>query len=338
MLAWNIPQEDWDKLTVKTSQLVPGTQRYELLRSDLPSQWALELVAREFGPGTYKIIAGAGPYRGLNTMVTVSTAYARAAGWEPAPAMPPATPSPLDLQASRTFMEATRGAVDPVNLAAMVQTAVDNALQRVQPKTEAVDPFTLIMRGFELANTMSAKSLEAAKGMLGVAPAAELTQRSWADVALELGPTLLGTLQQLVAQPQRPMPTQPPPPAQPQVPTLPNHQPETPAKLEAQPMYQPSLPPPPQEAVPLLKIMKQYAPMLRGHLDSPVTPDALAAQLAGLLGADLDPSVHAIADHVRTNGPGILAHADPYLATEKAAQVMVYWSDLLNAQEQEPGE
>lgn len=334
MAAWELPPEAWERTTVKTTRFIRGTQQMELLSSCPLPEWSLDDMARTYGPGTYRIQAGPGPYRTKNTTVTVSREYADAAGFAAAPQYIPA-PSPIEQQAARTFQQATQAGVDPVSLAAMIQTAVDNALQRVNPRKDEGSSLDLILKGFELANNLTTRSMETAKNMLGMgAGAAEPTPTSWAEVALQLGPTLLGTLQTAIMQsrqtpPPAPAPAAAPAPA-PQRPTLP-----PPAEgAHAMPGH-PAFPPAPAEAAPILNIMRNYGPVLRGHLESETHPNELAAQLSGLIGPDLDPAILAAADHAKEHGPEFLGNAAPYLATPKAAAVLIAWAELIR---QEQGE
>lgn len=325
MMTWEVPAEDWETLTIKTQRFKPGTQQLELLFSCLPRDWYLETVAERYGPGSYRIAAGPGPYRTKNTTVTISREYAADSGYQPAPQMPPPV-DPQQMMAARTAQQAMSGPVDPIALAQMIQTAVDTALAKVQPKTET-SALEMIMKGFEMANTMTTRSMEAARGMMGITAPAEMTPKGWAEVALELGPSLLATLQTAMAAPR---PAGPPPAARG---TLATHQPPPTGAPTMPPEPPPqAFPEPPAETVALLRIMQQYAPMLRARLESPQTPEDLAGQLAGLLGADLDPSVLATADHVAIHGPGILGNASPALVTDKAAAVLAAWAQILRAE------
>lgn len=338
MMAWEVPTEDWDKLTIKTTQFDPGIQRLRLLRSSLVTEWFLRDVAADFGPGTYKIQAGPGLYRGRNSTITVSQEYARESGWESAPPMPVAPQTPVEIQAQRTFRDATLGAVDPVNLAAMIQVAVDNAIQKAQPRQE-INPIDLVLRGFQMANEMTTKSMETARGMLGINQPETMAQPTWADVAMgvvkEL-PTIMGALGSAMAatRPTPMTPTQPPPQTQ-QREAI-QMKPETPTGPEEQIKQ---LPPPPPATIPLLKMLKQFWPMLQPHLDGPAEPEVLAQELSGLAGPNLDPAVHATAEHLKQYGSSILGHAVPQLMTsDKAASVIIHWSDLLAAEEQDAKE
>jgi hypothetical protein len=333
MAAWELPPEAWERTTVKTTRFIRGTQQMELLSSCPLPEWSMDDLARTYGPGTYRIQAGPGPYRTKNTTLTISREYADAAGFAAAPQYQP-PPSPLEQQAARTFQQATQGPVDPINLAAMIQTAVDNALQRAQPRQNETGSLDLILKGFELANSLTVKSMETAKTMLGVNPTnLEPTPTTWAEVALQLGPTLLGTLQAAIAAP-RPQST----PANmgnpstivntPQKPTLP---PPGVQDMTPPPHH---FPPAPPATVPILNIMRAYGPMLRGHLDGPSTPEQLAEQLAGLLGPDLDPAIIAAGEYAREHGPEFLGNATPYLANPKAAAVLIAWADLIRSESQ----
>jgi hypothetical protein len=322
MAAWELPPEAWERTTVKTTRFIRGTQQMELLSSCPLPEWSMDDLARTFGPGTFRIQAGPGPYRTKNTTLTISRNYADAAGFAAAPAY---IPTPLEQQAAQTFKQATQGPVDPINLAAMIQTAVENALQRTQPKQET-SALELVMKGFEMALTMTGRASEVAKTM---AAPVEAAAKGWPDLISEVAPSLLATLQTAItAQRQPPLPAQAQP-AQVQRPTLP------PPALGAPPMPNPqTFPPAPPETVPILNIMRNYGPMLRGHLESPATPEELAGQLAGLLGPDLDPSIIATANYAREQGPEFLGNAAPYLATPKAAAVLIAWSDLIQTPEE----
>jgi len=331
MLAWDIPSEDWDKLTVKTAQFIAQSQQLTILRSNLPTDWQLEDIARDFGPGQYRIQAGPGPYRGRNTTINVDARFAREAGWEPAPPMPQPIPTPQDQLAARTFQQATQGAVDPVSLAAMVQTAVQNAMAHAQPA--AVDPLAMVLKGFELANTMTSRSMELAKGMVGV-PDPKDGPRDWPDVIMELGPKLLDTLQGIVPL-LRPTPPAAAPVAGHVQPVTTQQTLQTGNPPEHTVPNPPQLPQPPTETVPLLRLMQMNAALLKPYLAGPASAEDLAQQLSGLVGPDIDPAVHATAAHVEQYGPAILAHADPTFATARAADVIIQWSRLLNTPDDE---
>lgn len=338
MLAWEIPVEDWDRMSVKTGRYKPGTQELEILFSCLPSEWFLETVAERYGKGTYRIQAGPGPHRTKNTTIHVSAEYARDAGFQTTPPMPQTQPDPNQLMAARTAQQALSGPVDPLSLAQMIQTAVDTALARAQPAAPAMNPMDMFFKGMEANNAMLSKSMETARSMMGIQPSerAEPREKGWIDLVAELGPIALQTLQTAM----KTSPAQPPafngphhgPTPQPQAIGI--HQgpppPIQPLNTGEQTMPYPD---PPQEAVPILTVMKGQAFILKRYLDGPTTAEELADSLFGMVGPDLEASVLAAADHVAMNGPGILGHAAPEFATEKAAHTLIAWAKLIRTPE-----
>jgi hypothetical protein len=211
----------------------------------------------------------------------------------------------------------------------MVSAAVETALAKNKTPESGLDSF---LKGFSVANDLSLKAMEQAKAMLGLPTMTEEKREiGWPEVIMQMGPTILGTLQQAMASP-RPQPQQ----VQTQQ-VQPSQPPHTPEALPMNTPSKPLLPPPPPETIPLLKIMQNYAPMLMAHLaDQSNTPEALAQQLCGLLGPDLDSSIIATANHVSQHGPMILAHAHPDLATDRAAQVLTAWAEMIQATQEPP--
>lgn len=332
MLAWEIPAEDFERMTVKTSRLKPASQELELLESTPLADWFLENVARKYGKGSYRIQAGPGPYRTKNTTIHVSQEYARDARFQAMPPMPP-PPDPNQMMAARTAQQALAGPVEPLALAQMIQAAVDTALAKVQPATQQANPIDLLLKGMELANSSMLKNMETVKTMMGVQEPGAEKNRGWMDVAVELGPSILQTLQMA-------MKTAAPAaqPAQPHRPALADHAAPPPQPQPAQPIGEPmAFPPPPQDAIPILNVMKGQAFILKRYLEGPTPAAELAAQLDGLVGPDLEPSILAAADHVAEHGPAILGHADPSFASQKAAETLVAWARIIRSNEETMG-
>lgn len=332
MLAWEVPEEDWDRLTVKVCRYKLGGREVELLGSCLPREWFLADTAAKYGPGSYKIQGGPGPYRLKNTTIHVSDAYARDAGFEPIPhGFAPAPPDPNQLMAARTAQQALTGPVDPLALAQMIQTAVDSGIAKAMSQPQQMNPMDMFFRGMETANSSMLKSLDTAKAMLGMQglEKPEPKEKDWTDVVLELGPSILGTLQQAMATSAPRATTPAVPSARPAIappPVVPHSAPSQPA-LGDQSMQ--AFPDPPAEAVAILNVMKGQAFILRQYLESQTSAEALAQMLDGLVGPDLEPSILSAADHVERNGPGILGHADPAFASQKAAQVLISWARII---------
>lgn len=291
-----------------------------MLDSSPLASWSLDMIAQRFGPGTYRLVCGNGPSARKNSTVQVTPEFAESAGWAAPPPQVEAM-NPLQLQARETFQRALQGPVNPIELAAMVQTAVESALEKRKPKDSGLDA---LMRGFELANTLQTRALEQAKTVLGIAPnAAEPAEMGWPQVVMQVAPALIEGIKALALAP-RPQ-EQKATPATVERPTLP------PPQAEAT-VQQTDFPIPPEETRPIIGLMHQYAGMLRGPLESPATPADLAGQLAGLVGPDLDPSVIATAAFVQANGPGILGNVAPFFATDKAAQVVMEWAKIIQAE------
>lgn len=321
MEAWGIPSEAYESTTVKTSRNVRGSNQWMLLASVPLPDWNLEDVAARFGPGSYRIVCGNGPSRLKNSTVHVSPQFAENAGWA---AAPPQAPDPLQVHAAQTFRKVTdSGAVSREELAAMIQVAVNNA--RPASSESGLDAF---LKGFNIANELSMKAMDQAKGMLGIAPAAPSgDEASWPAVILQLAPTILDTLKTAFAVPPQPPPADPSPQARPSI-----------AAAQAQepsPMPHPesaAYPPPPPETVPLLNLMKQFAPMLKGPMEGPEPPETMADQLTMLVGPAMDDAVIATAEHVKAQGPGIFGHVAPWMVSDRAAAVVIAWAAKIQEQ------
>lgn len=323
MAAWELPPTAWDTESVKVARCIIGTNRVELLDTVPLRDFQMNEHAGVYGPGKYRLSPGPGPYSAKSTTLEISEEYARRAGFGVAPPAP-RMPSASEAMAAKTFQEAEQRGIGRVELMQMIETAV----QKLQPPPQPVDPLALVMKGFELSNTFQSKSLELAKGMLGVQTEPAKAQGSgWPDVLLELAPALLDTLKTIVpaivAQPRQPVPGQvqqvptpqhqvAPPPARPTLP--PPGEPMTPAPL-------PALSADEQQAIaPLVGILQPYGELLAAQVKT-APPEALAGSLAGMLGADLDPAIMALAAAVEKYGPTVLNAIDPKgrLATQEAA-------------------
>jgi hypothetical protein len=272
----------------------------------------------------FRIVCGNGPCARKYSTVEVTPEFAESAGWA-APPLPSEQVTPFQLQAAQTFQRAQQGPVQPLELMTMVQTAVDTALARAKTQESGLDSF---MRGFSAANELSLKAMDQAKAMLGMNPTqSEPKEASWADVVLQVAPTILEGLKSILAQPPQAQPVAVQ--VQTQQATLPSPKPEV-NTVSNQNVY----PIPPEETRPLIGLMRQYADMIRPHLESSVGPQDLAAQLSGLVGEALDPSIIATAQYVKVNGHAILGNIAPFFATEKAAQVVIEWAAIIAAEQE----
>ena len=332
MACWELPQEAWHTESVKVARCVLGTNRVSLLHSEPLREFSMARCAGEYGPGRYRISPGPGPYSAKQVTLEIDEVYARREGWGQAPpAPPPVMPSSHDLMAAATFQKAQAGPVDRLELMAMIETAI----QRSQPPAPTLDPITLMMRGFELSNTFQAKSLDLAKSMLGVNAPAEAAPRTMADVLVEMGPSILETIQKIVpaiagavaSTNARAAATQPPPPPPP-----PHRPAPALATTGAEPMSRelapvthtepPALSPEEVAAIsPIVAVMKPYAGILAQQLTT-APPEELAQQLSGLLGPELDDSILALDAACLKHSPAVLLHIGQGLGTPGAAIVV----------------
>jgi len=328
MAAWELPQSAWDTESVKVGRCVIGTNRVTLLHSEPIRDFSMARCAGEYGPGKYRISPGPGPYSSKQVTLEIDEVYARREGWGQAPTAP-VLPSSHELMAAQTFQKAQAGPVDRLELMAMIETAI----QRSQPPAPALDPITLMMKGFELSNTFQAKSLDLAKSMLGVNTPAEAAPRTMADVLVEMGPSILETIQKIVpaiagavasSNARAAAPQPPPPPPHRPAPALATNGAE-PMSRELAPVVHTEPPPLTQEEIaaisPIVAVMKPYAGILAQQLTT-APPEELAQQLSGLLGPELDASILALDDACLKHSPAVLLHIGPGLATAAAALVV----------------
>jgi hypothetical protein len=320
--AWKLPAAAYDTETVKIARCIIGTHRIEMLQSLPIRDFSMPETAGGYGPGKYRISPGPGPYSDKSVTMEISEEYARREGWASAPPQPP-PPSAVETMAARTFQQAQSGPVDPLSLTAMVEVAVQRALN--QHQTPTADPFALLLKGFELANMFQTKSMEAAKTMLGVAAPAEAHATTFADVLLELGPKILEVIQSvapavIASANQQPAAVPAAPIQQLQVKksgdqTMPAPAPREPVALPK--MTEQEI----KDTAPIIAILKPYAGILAQQL-SRRPPEELADQLGGMIGADLWDSVLAFSDTVQKYGLSMMGHIGPGLSTPAAGIVV----------------
>lgn len=245
-------------------------------------------------------------------------------------------PDPAQIMAGRTAQDAVSRGIDPVNLAQMLTTAADSAVERALQKFQAQqpqqvsDPSALLLKGFEMAMMMTGRASEVARGL--TAPV-ESESGGWVGLLKDLAPSLLDTLKiAMMSQPAAPAAAQAATP-QPR-PAIQTAQP-----IPTGPTVEPTqaFPEPPPKTVALLRLMQENKALLMGAMQ---TQDAvsLSTQLAQMIGPALDETVLATADHVATHGPGILGHADPAFVTTKAVEVLTGWAKIIREDVEGGGE
>ena len=318
ILNWGLDADAYNTESVKVARYVQGTQQTSLLASMPLGAFRLSAIIQRFGPGRYLIKPGPGPNSTKACTMNISEEYARAEGWREIPPMPPQQPGATDAFLQDRMMAATRGAISPIDVATMVELAVQKAIQATQQQRPAENPMDGMMKGFELAFTMMTKAKEFVNP--GAAPV-EAEPKTFVDVAMQYAPDILGVIKQGLglmaantqAQPAPQMNVQPAQPAPPK---------------EVGPMAQEKpLPPITQqeaEAIkPVVSILHGFKNQLAGVVnDDKATPQELAAQLMGVLGADLDPSMIALSDVLKRTGPDLLQVISPDVAHEKGAAII----------------
>ena len=337
MLAWELPSAAWDTQSVKFSRCIIGTRRVSLLHSEPLRDFSMPRCAAEYGPGTYRLNPGPGPYSNKSVTLEISEEYARREGWGQAPAPAP-MPSPQMQLAAETFSRAQEGPVSRLELAAMIQAAVESS-KKQEP---AVNPMDLLMKGFELSNTFQSKSLELARSMVGVGTT-ERAPATVADVLMELGPSILETIKSIapaiIGAATRPAPPPPTPQPAQRVPQPTINTGAEPMSRELAPRPEPVAPTQMTEeetnaAAPIIAVMKPYAGILAAQLQT-ASPEELAQQLGGLLGPELDASILALDDACLKYGPAVLAHIGPGLSTPGAAIVVHELARIIKMQDEE---
>jgi hypothetical protein len=264
MAAWELPPDAWQTTTVKTVRPRPGTRIEDLLESCPLSEWSLEALAARFGPGSYRVFPGPGPYRTKTATIHVADEYARAQGWG---APPPQTPRAVDAVAVRTIQQATQQPTNPLDLLAAMETMMDRReaalIARIAPQQQQnpMDAFAIFQKGFEAASSFTERGLALAQKMTGHEPA-EKEPETWAGVVKMAIPGLLQAFSAMAAQ--RPAPAAP---AAPQT------------SRPAQPPAAGTLPPPaPQAQPPAEEAMREITPETRAAVEalSPSERDAIA--------------------------------------------------------------
>lgn len=319
MQAWELSPESWENESVKVARCILGTDRVELLQSCALADYDLREIARQYGPGRYRISPGPGRNSKHQTTIQVSPEFARGNGWAQAPAQQ----TPGEMMAQRTFVEATRGPVDPLALSQMVEAAVLRA-SSAKPDN-GMDALALVLKGFELAGTLQAKAMETVKGMAGLPQGSSVIEReprSLGDALIEMGPGLLQMISGMINQPR---PAQAQTQAQPMQPAIGEQPKMIPAnpQTQAQPVNLPELTEEEKQAIaPILGTLRPFADKLASFLRAPVPASILAGQLAGMLGSDLDMPIVALSEVVKRAGNGVLAAVHPEFACDKGAEIV----------------
>lgn len=342
VLLWEMPETALHSERVKIARYLPGTQQTQLVGDCPIVDFDLGQVTRDFGPGRYLLKPGPGQYSARTCTLNLSEEYARANGWRSVPMLPKQEPTATDAYLADRMTRATREALPAVDVATMIELAVQKALA-AQPRAQTPDPTTSVMSGFELAMTMMDKARNF------VNPAAAVVEKepaSLGDALMAHGPQLLGILQQGLSMlaapkaapavqpaPARPQPMQTAPQPSAPVPTLPAG-PHT--RTEEEAMHEVEALHLDQETAnavgPILGVLNEFAPKLIHFLGMPIPASALGAQLAGMIGPDLEESALALAEVVALKGPGILGIRYPEMATPKAAEVVAACAAALRAE------
>lgn len=345
MAAWELPPEAFTTESVKTFRPKPGTRIEEIVNSCPIPEWNLDDLAARFGPGTYRVAPGPGPYRTKTATIHVSDEYARACGWG---APPPQTPKAQELVAARTLQQAAAGPTNPLDLMAMIETIMDRReaalLAKLTPQAQqSPGPdamMAMMMKGFELSTQMIRGSMETAKSL--TAPAEPREPATLADVLLQMGPQILATFQQ--AMKTSPAPQAAPPPHRPAPPptagTLPPATQAPAAPIEPEhPMG--SITDETRHAVASLTQEEEQSIAQAIGLFAPHAPQVVALmdsfpvgmvvdQIAGYLGPDTVDSVQALA-RVAASKPAILGVIHPKLHSDRGMELLRKLSEKLEA-------
>lgn len=353
MANWGLPQETWNTITIKTFRPVPGSRLETLVDSCPLSDWNLNDLAKNYGPSTYRMAPGPGPFSAKTCTVHVSDDFARRAGWG---APPPNIPSASEALAARTLQQATHAPTEPLQLLQAFEAMWDRRerelLAKIQPQQQApsggMDALALILKGFEISGMLQQKAMETVTKMTGLGglPTAEVEPKGWADVVLQLGPSILETVNNVVksAPVHAPAPQALPQNAAPRN-TLPMAQP-----VNRNPEIKPQEPTTVGENVsdetrdaivalsedektaiaPAIGLFKPHADRVVPLLAGPMPISLIASQIAGYLGPDLLPSIKALAA-VGTRNCKVLGVLNEKLATERAAELLRAVADSLEA-------
>lgn len=327
---WQIGAGDVEGITIKILRQKIGTMEQELMDSFPLVDYDGRRIAAQFGPGTYYIKTGPGPYAKHAIKLSVSEALARTAGFGRVPTRA------ADLAAERTIRQATQGPVDQVDLLAAIETILDRrqaeqsrGLQTAGPAQIQTDPMAAMKAQFEQIQTMMAfmasleeraiKTVEMRMGRDVQIPA-EDTNASLLEKLLPKVVDIFGNLMATRNAPAAPTPAPVVIQAQPQPP-----QPAAPAPAEA--------PKPEGIIMPLLTEHEQAAitaavSMLRPHaamiapLTETLTDERIVDELEPWIPAGVVPSLEALAAVVAKHGPAVLASIHPGLATDRWAGIL----------------
>lgn len=322
---WDLPGDAFTSQSVKLARCIPGSQQTELLRTMPISNYNMEDLAGEFGPGRYQLKPGPGLYSHKLCTLNISTEFARSNGWQDMP------PAPIQRQQGASDMwmreqmaRSTQGPMNPVDMATLIELAVSKAVAQRAPVQE--NPVAPIMSGFELAMQM----MEKARSFVNPVQEVIKEPASIGDALIGSLPSILDTLRMGItafAANTAPKPEPAPAPAHHSVKVIaaPASMPEPEPKIEeTMPEHHfPQLDQPTIDAItPIVSVLKEFAPKLVSFLVMPVPASTLGSQLSGMIGPDLEASTVALAEVVAVHGPGILGEIHPEMATEKAAAVV----------------
>lgn len=318
--AWGLGALEARSTSIQILRLRIGTRQWELIqRCPLPD-YNLGRVAGDFGPGTYcvKLAPGCPAHlRNKNATINVSEELARENGWGKveAPAAPQA-PDVYALQAARTAQNALQRGVDPLDLATMIQTAVDRALQARGPAAVPPDPMAQ-MQQMESMFSMMARLEKSVAARFGHKTEEDVPEQPWYMGLLQAATPVLGAIAANLTAPRAAAVPQPPP-QNPGVPTLPPPQ----AAAPEAPVYQYSEA---DKAIlsPAAATLRPFLPHL-ANLDKGQPASQLADELAPWIPPSLYGAVVRLSELAQQDTAALAGVIGSNLATER-------WRDVIGA-------
>ena len=313
--GWQIPAALVDSCSVKVFRCIEGTKQRELVGSMPVTRYDLAQIAGEFGPGKYLVCGSGRPISTRNATILVSDHLAAANGWGKLPEAQ-RVPEAYQAKAMETVNRAVELGVNPVDLAAMIQTAVDGALSKQPKAPDPMDQMRSMVSMFGMMNELR----ESARGLVDLAPAAPATGSTMADLIREMMPAVLPLVPQLIAA------LRPAPPALPARPTLPNAREKAAPALEAPSMPKIELNPTDQKLVgqavmmlrPFLPMLRRMEAAMQDKSSADVAGDLIQWIPSGVFGA-----VVRLAELTKEHGPQLLAQLlAPEMGTPRWAEIV----------------
>jgi hypothetical protein len=220
--AWKIAPHDVESHGVLVFRQTQGSDERQLIDRVPITEYSMDNIANQYGPGSYFLKATAGIYEGRAARFVISPEYAAMRGYgkmsDPIRA--------ADVMAARTLQKTAEiGGIDPTELVNALERAVESGLDRrfgqgrpqqgYTPHPPAAfdqmeTQFAQVERMYSFMERMETRAMDSVSRRMGIEPKDEVNPNSWAGILQTLLPAGIELASRLMASKANPIPTQAP--------------------------------------------------------------------------------------------------------------------------------